>query len=98
MTPDERSRFEAAEKTVHPVTCEWHYSIMTARGFVPETSEAPGFVRRYDYTHPLGHRIRCVTGSSTDYWNHPAMSRGGYWSSLESYLDDLLLTVKSTDA
>lgn len=97
MTPAERDRLNEVDRAVHPVTTQWHHPILTARGFVPETQEAVGFVRHYDYVHPAGHRIRCTTGSNSDYWTHVGMSRSGYWSALEAYVDGLLSTVKPTD-
>ncbi len=90
-------RLEEANKKVHPVAEQWHHPILTARGFVPETLEAAGFVRHYDYVHPAGHRIRCTTGFSSDHWAHVGLSRRGYWSALEPYLDELLSTVKPAD-
>lgn len=90
--------FQDAAKTVHSVTTQWHHSVMTAHGFVPETLEAMGFVRSYDYTHPAGHRIRCNTGYSADYWQHldALTKKCGYWSELEPYVRSLV-AVKSAD-
>jgi hypothetical protein len=64
---------------------------------VAETQEAVGLVRHYDYVHPAGYRIRCTTGSRSDYWTHLGMSRNGYSSTLEAYVDGLLSTVKPAD-
>lgn len=90
---------EEANQKVHPVTTQWHHPIMVARGFVPETLEAVGLVRRYDYVHPDGHRIRCTTGVNSDHWQDVTgpVQKAGYWASLEGYLDGLLSTVKPSD-
>lgn len=84
--------FEAANKKAHPVATQWHHPILTAHGFTPETMEATGFVRSYDYVHPDGHRIRCTTGSSTDHWTHlnADVRKNGYWDSLAGYLSSLV--------
>lgn len=94
MTTD--TAFEAANKKVHPVATQWHHPVLTARGFVPETQEATGLVRHYDYVHPAGHRIRCTTGTNSDCWTHSnaTPTKVGYWDSLEQYLNVLLSPVK----
>lgn len=69
-----------ADKKVHPVETQWHYPIMTKHGFVPETMEATGFVRRYVYNHPDGRKITCNTGVRADYWD------GGNWDELDAHL------------
>ncbi len=87
--------FEQADKKVHPVESQWHYPILTKYGFQPLTKEGVGFVRSYDYEHQSGKKIRCVTGSSADYWRvlPPGDEMEGYWSGLEPYLKSLNLEV-----
>lgn len=77
--------FEQANKAVHPVEAQWHYPILTAAGYVPETKEATGFVRRYDYTHPSKAPIRARTGVNGDYWEC-STGGAGYWADLEPFL------------
>lgn len=79
--------FEEANKTVHPVTSQWHYPILTKHGYLPETQEEVGFVRKYIYTHPTTkHSMRLVTGMSSDYWTDTKTSKVGYWNELDTYL------------
>ena len=87
--------FEEANKTVHPVEKQWHFPILTKYGFTAVTKEATGFVRSYDYEHPIGHRVCCATGYSSDHWRGsfgPAteeqICRQGYWSDLEPRLKE----------
>lgn len=79
--------FEEANKVVHPVEGEWHYQLMTAYGYVPETKEAIGFVRTYLYKHSVtGAIITCHTGASADYFK--SGDRIGYAHSLATYLEE----------
>lgn len=79
--------FEEANKKVHLVEEQWHYPILSAHGFLPETKEGIGFVRSYDYSHPDGRRIRCTTGYSADHWESLDGTKGrGYWSDLEGFI------------
>jgi hypothetical protein len=110
MTDEERARFEAADRMVHPVGTQWHYPIMTRHGWSPLTAEAIGFVRSYDYVqrlHGIEHRIRVTTGVHADYWTDLTQEErsrqrprpwtdgaGGYWRDLEPYL--IGLAVKMT--
>lgn len=87
----EDARFEEANKKVHPVEGEWHYPIMARYGFAPETKEAVGFVRSYEYRHPSGHTIVVTTGVSSDYWKDQQDLKTGYWLDLESHLKSLEL-------
>jgi hypothetical protein len=82
------STFEEANKTVHRVEDEWHYPIVTAGGFVPETKEGVGFVRSYTYRHPSGVTVTCNTGYSSDYWRSSGGDYG-YWGSLESFVNKI---------
>jgi hypothetical protein len=86
--------FKKADKAVHPVESQWHYPIMTKHGWTPVTPEAVGFVRSYDYTHPVNRgSITVTTGYSSDYWkdNNPkdGAYHGGFWSDLEPYLREV---------
>lgn len=74
--------------TVHPVQSQWHYELMTKHGFVAETKQAVGFVRRYKYVHPNGRTVTVTTGASRDYWES-STSPGGLWSTLEPWLNTL---------
>lgn len=78
---------ETANKTVHPVEEQWHYPILTKYGFVPNTKEGVGFVRSYEYEHPNGRKVRCITGLSCDYWSD--QENTGFWSDLEKWLKSL---------
>lgn len=82
--------FEEADKVVHPVTSQWHYPILIEYGFEAVTKEAIGFVRSYDYIHPISRRqIRCTTGCSSDYWEDLTVKKTKFWSDLEPYLKSL---------
>ena len=83
------ARFEEANKKVHPVEGEWHYPIMVRYGFTPETKEAVGFVRSYEYHHPSGRIIVVTTGVNSDYWQDRQDLKRGYWSDLEPHLKSL---------
>ena len=86
MTESDRAAFAEADKAIHPVEKQWHYPKMTKYGYVPETKEAVGFVRKYVYVHPTtGNKVTCNTGVNADYWS-AADGTGGYWSDLEPYL------------
>ena len=80
---------EEADKVVHPVHTQWHYPILIAAGFVPETQEATGFVRRYRYKRDNGHCINVSTGASADYWDDATTSAHGYWSTLGPHIAKL---------
>jgi hypothetical protein len=82
--------FEEANKVVHKVEDQWHYPTLTAKGFIPETKTAVGFVRSYDYAHPKGHKIRCSTGANADHWEDLVTRDIGYHYSLKSHLDKLV--------
>jgi hypothetical protein len=71
------------EKTFF-VESEWHYKTMAEYGFVPETKQQNGFVRRYVYRHPDGRTIICGTGVNSDYWE--IENKRNSWDSLENYL------------
>lgn len=86
MNKDELDRFNEADKKIHPVETQWHFPIMTAAGFIPETTEGVGFVRSYVYTHPDGRKIRATTGVNGDYWNDMTVNKGGYWCDLKAYV------------
>lgn len=82
-------KFEDANKKIHPVESQWHYPIMTKYGFVPNTKQAVGFVRTYEYQHANGNKIHVTTGMQSDYWSHQASKKLGFWNELESYLKKL---------
>jgi len=73
--------FEEANKVVHKVEDQWHYSIMMEKGFEAITKEQVGFIRRYKYVKN-DHEVVCITGASSDRWED---NKGnyGFWSSLE---------------
>jgi len=75
--------FQKANETIHKVEDQWHYRLMVEYGFTPTTKEATGFVRRYVYTKD-DHKVICVTGASSDYWQGDGES--GYYGTLEAYL------------
>ena len=80
------TNFEQANQRVHPVQTQWHHKYMTKHGWTPLTLSAVGFVRSYSYEK--GERIlKCVTGSSSDYWDEEGYA-GGYWDSLEKHLEN----------
>ena len=86
--------FEQADRVVHPVEKEWHYPILIKYGYVPITKEAVGFVRFYDYEHPITkHKIKARVGVNADYWS--ADDSGGYWSELEPYLVKISTTLNA---
>lgn len=76
--------FNEVDKKVHPVEDQWHYKYLVPHGFVPETKEGVGFVRRYVYRHPDGRFIACSTGASADYWEG-SDGKWGYWATLEAW-------------
>jgi hypothetical protein len=86
-----------ADESIHPVESEWHHEDLTAAGFVPETKEAKGFVRRYIYKHPSGVVVTMCTGVNADYWSSTAEgsipANGGYWSALKPYLNRNFMNV-----
>jgi len=90
MNPEANSRFEAANKKIHPVESQWHYQILTKHGFAPLTKDAAGFVRCYEYQHPSGRKIRASTGANADWWIDMETKKQGYWSTLDSWLDTLM--------
>ena len=100
MTEQEIKDFNEANKTVHKVENQWHYPKMTLHGFVPETKEGIGFVRRYKYRHPISNEIiECVTGSHADYWESDNLKEPldhNYWSSLLPYLQKHYPIMKKT--
>ena len=78
--------FEQANQRVHTVETQWHYKYMTKHGWTSQTPSAVGVVRSYSYTK--GERVlKCVTGSSSDYWDEEGYA-GGYWDSLEKHLEN----------
>jgi hypothetical protein len=77
-----------ADKIVHKIEIDWHYPIMTKYGYEPTTREAVGFVRHYQYVHPVtGHKIKCCVGINGDYWE--GAGGFGYWRDLEPHLKKL---------
>lgn len=82
--------FNEANEKVHAVETQWHYPILTRYGWEAVTKEQTGFVRRYEYSHPLTSlTIDCVTGVNADHWACFDMGKaiiGGYWSDLEPHL------------
>ena len=79
--------FDEADKVIHPVETQWHYPILTAAGYLPNTLSATGFVRRYIYTHPATCNVIAVsTGMNIDYWTDNTTKQSGYWATLESHL------------
>lgn len=91
MDQDEITRFNEANKAVHPVETEWHYKIMTKYGFIADTKEGIGFVRGYEYHHQTtGHKIRVCTGVNADYFtNHEQEVYPNYWANLEPHLKQI---------
>ena len=84
------STFEQANKTVHPVTTQWHYPILTKHGYVADTKEAVGLVRCYTYTHPTTkHSMLLTTGMSSDYWTDKRTGKVGYWNELDTHLTSI---------
>ena len=84
--------FNQADKVVHTVEKEWHYKYMAKYGYIADTKEAIGFVRSYEYHHPItGNKVECCTGAHADYWRASNMDSkdDGYWASLEPYLKRL---------
>lgn len=79
--------FEEANKRVHSVEDQWHYETMVAAGFVAETKEAVGFVRRYRYSHPDGRKMVLCTGASADYWTDEQSGETGLWGALKSHVN-----------
>lgn len=86
-----------ADEKIHPVESQWHYEDLIAAGFVPETKEAKGLVRRYIYKHPSGVVVSMSTGVNADYWSSTAEgsipANGGYWSALKPYLNRNFMNV-----
>lgn len=83
--------FSEANKTVHKVEDQWHYTIMIKYGWIPDTLIGIGFVRTYNYYHPeLPNVLAITTGSRADYWSDTTVKEAlGYWSKLEPYLKTL---------
>jgi hypothetical protein len=80
--------FQEADKKVHRVEDQWHYSILVAAGFVPITKEAVGLVRKYLYEKD-GRQIECSTGAQAEYWVDKSTGEGGYWAELKPFLKGL---------
>lgn len=89
MNTEELERFNEANKTVHPVTTQWHYPIMIAAGFETKTPSGVGFSRSYTYEHPSGRVIVVTTGVNADYWNDQTTGKFGYWSALEPHVKSM---------
>lgn len=90
-----------ADKVEHKVEDQWHYPKMIKYGWVPDTLTGIGFVRSYNYHHPVSNIKICVTtGFHFDYWNAFDDNRkeigGGYWSSLEPFIKNLSLKTEET--
>lgn len=74
-------------EVIHPVTEQWHSPVMVKHGYVAETLEATGLVRRYVYVHPLTScRIICCTGVHSDYWQDDESGITGLWATLDNHL------------
>ena len=86
MTQDESERFQKANEKVHAVIDQWHYDLMTRNGYKPLTMTGKGFVRSYEYTHPVFGTIRCTTGSCGDYWSDKTTGAGGWHGTLAQHL------------
>lgn len=72
---------------IHPVETQWHYPLLEAAGFTPETKEASGMVRSYTYTHPDGRTVTASTGVNADHWSS-SDGKSGYWSTLQFYCEE----------
>jgi len=84
--------FEEANKKVHKVEDQWHYKVLVEHGFIPQDTEAEGFVRSYKYKHANGRVITCTTGSNADYFadEDGVTSKGTYWQDLAVHLSNLV--------
>lgn len=81
--------FNVANSKVHPVETQWHYPILIEYGYMPLTLEQTGFVRKYEYIHPVTkHKVNVNTGVSADYWS--SSTGHGYWSTLKKHLESHL--------
>jgi len=77
-----------ANSVIHNVTDEWHYPILSAYGFTPETTTQIGLVRKYVYKNKDGETVIANTGVHGDYWSSTGTIKDhGYWSSLKGFLD-----------
>ena len=80
--------FDEANKIVHPVETQWHYSIMTEFGYESQTPSGVGFARTYIYKHPITKReFSLTTGCNGDYWADLSGKGYGYQRSLKEYLE-----------
>lgn len=72
---------------VHPVATQWHYPIMIKYGYIPDTLEAKGMVRSYQYTHQdTGRKLILDTGAHCDWWKDLHSGHGGLHGKLEQHL------------